>query len=84
MDVGTLVPDSMVSRVLDGLGAIMLIVMKSAHSRFEKKMDDLQVMQTDHEVLKVTVAGMEKTLDEIKSDGKETRSDIKALLARHP
>lgn len=84
MDINAIVPDSWASRGIDAVGAVMLFLLKGTHNRFEKKLDDIDDMQTDHKLLRATVAGMEKTLDEIKEDGRDTRQDIKALLARHP
>lgn len=83
MDISAIVPDSWASRGIDTMGAVVLLLLKGTHTRFEKKMDDIDAMQTDHKLLKITVAGMEKTLDEIKEDGRETRQDIKELLARN-
>lgn len=83
MDAGSLVPDNWWGRTLDGAGTIMLVLLKIVHSKFESQSETMQKIATEHAVFKEKLDNVVADVQEIKSDGKEMRDDIKQLLRRH-
>lgn len=84
MDViSTVVPDSWWSKGLDTAGTIMLILMKMAHGEYKEQLKVMRTITTEHAVFKEKLDNVVSDVQEIKSDGKEMRDDIKQLLRRH-
>lgn len=84
----TVIPDSWLSRALDGFGFIAMGIIKMLHSKSEKQAIAIQNLETSHAVLKGSLGSLENGVSDIneKLDDymHETRNDIKTLLQRRP